>query len=101
LPPVAGVPLLQTVFVTGRLRDPSTMSTFLSRVVQRTRIAPFLVAYDKSRAILGALSSMGLRKPGRVSVLEELQSDLIEIEILRAPLPTLETVIDFRFDRSD
>jgi hypothetical protein len=101
LPPVAGVPLSQIVFVTGRLRDPSGMSTLLPRLVQRTGIAPFLVAYDRSRIILGALSSPGLRRPARFTVLEELRTDLIEIEILRAPVQTLRTVVDFRFGRND
>jgi hypothetical protein len=100
LPPVAGVPLSQIVFVTGRLREPTNASTFRSSVLQRIGIAPFLIAHDDSRIILGALSSAARLRTNHGSVLEELQSDLVEIEILRGPLETLRAVVDFRFEHA-
>jgi hypothetical protein len=92
LPPLSGLAVTQTVLVTGRLRDPTTAPSLLSRLHQKAGISPFLFAFDNSRALLGALGSSSHRNTGHESVLDVLGVDLV-------PLPTLKSIIDFRLEQ--
>ncbi|MCI4349623.1 MAG: hypothetical protein L3J93_05355 [Thermoplasmata archaeon] len=99
IPARLGGPVEQVVFVTGFLRPSGHPEGLLARLAGEASAAPFLLAYDADRLLLGMLAP---RPPGlperKGKVLAILRDALTEIEIEREPVGRMSLLVDHRYE---
>lgn len=101
IPPYQGRSIEQVAFVHGELLD-GVSSLGLFRRLIAMRVLPFLFATASTKVIIGALSPVPSAQDSsqaRPATLANLQRFLKSIEIVRGRVPSLEVVIDHRYDR--
>lgn len=106
IPPFEGRRLRRFVFVKGELRPRTDMEDLYHGLSESCRIAPFLLAGDDHRVLLGMLGSgeapsstsrTGSRRVNPVAA--TLQAHLTGIETVSGSFDDLEVVLDHRYDR--
>lgn len=104
LPSFHGWKLERIVLAQGELQPGREAPPLLHALVHDCRVAPFLVATDWERVLLGFLSltppsGEGTAEPARSSVSFVLQSFLKGIEVFREPVRGFSSVVNHRYDR--
>jgi hypothetical protein len=95
-----GAALTTVVFVHGSFSARADPTALLPAILRETRARPFLVAADRSGAILGLMAPMPARLRGAGRPLLELLSEHLEsISVVREPLSTLHPIVDHRYER--
>jgi hypothetical protein len=98
IPPLRGEKIEQVIFVTGLVRKADHMRPQMEKLLQEEEAAPFLLAYDRSRFLMGLLAPRPRGMKERPFPLTWLLGEsLTHIEIERESFGKLVPLIDHRY----
>jgi hypothetical protein len=95
VPPVAGQSVDEAVFVTGRWLEAGRPRELVEALFREAEVAPFLLAYDRDRLLMGLLGPRPSKAGGHATpVVDVLRRHLGEVETHREPLRPMVAIVD-------